>query len=367
MEIISNDIAQQIVDTVHDVCDHNINFISEKGIIVASTDQERVGTYHEIGYRAALEGRTIEVTDDASYIGTRRGINIPVFYNDRIVAVIGISGDVEEIRKYAYLAQKITSILLKEREMDALGAQKKNRLNYVIRCLINQEPLAEQYLQDTLAENGLSGSSVCRTILVQLNARYNPNNLFMIQSAITQAFAQMEAHFYRYVYPNEYILIIEDQLFNRERHILKRLAQSYREVLSIGIGRPSPVVRSDQSFLCARAAIACASPDNNLILYDDLDYELLLSGISKEIQEQYCEKVLRDLSKEDQQVLNVYFAQDMSLQGTAAVLFMHKNSLQYRLNHIAGVTGYNPRKFRDAAVLYSALQLTARSHPDLPG
>ena len=43
------------------------------------------------------------------------------------------------MRKYAYLAQKITDILLKERELESLGAQKKNRLNYVIRCLINRE------------------------------------------------------------------------------------------------------------------------------------------------------------------------------------------------------------------------------------
>ena len=69
--------------------------------------------------------------------------------------VIGISGAVEEVRKYAYLAQKITDILLKERELESLGAQKKNRLNYVIRCLINRENMNTAYLSDTLKENRL--------------------------------------------------------------------------------------------------------------------------------------------------------------------------------------------------------------------
>lgn len=113
MELISRAMAQQIVDTVKDVCSQNINFIDEKGIIVASTDRDRVGTYHEVGYRVVLEGNTIEVTDDNSFRGTRKGINIPITYNGRIIAVIGISGEVEEVRKYAYLAQKITDILLK--------------------------------------------------------------------------------------------------------------------------------------------------------------------------------------------------------------------------------------------------------------
>lgn len=36
-------------------------------------------------------------------------------------------------------------------------------------------------------ENGLSEDTLCRVVIVRLNVRYNPNNLFMIQSAITQA------------------------------------------------------------------------------------------------------------------------------------------------------------------------------------
>lgn len=152
--------------------------------------------------------------------------------------MIGISGEVEEVRKYAYLAQKITDILLKERELDALGAQKKNRLNYVIRCLLNREPLADRYLKDTLQENGLTEKSACRVVVVQLNSRYNPNNLFMIQSAITQTFAQMQAGFYRYNYPNEYILIIEENLLEQKKWALRKLSENYRNVLRLVLEMP---------------------------------------------------------------------------------------------------------------------------------
>ena len=162
--------------------------------------------------------------------------------------VIGISGAVEEVRKYAYLAQKITDILLKERELESLGAQKKNRLNYVIRCLINGENMNTAYLSDTLKENGLSEDTLCRVVIVRLNVRYNPNNLFMIQSAITQAFAQMNCSFYRYNYPNEYILIIEKERLEKNRHILKRLADTYEKVLCIGVGSVSTVMAGAASY-----------------------------------------------------------------------------------------------------------------------
>lgn len=355
--IISKVIAQQIVDTVNDLCNHNINFIDEKGIIIASNDHSRIGTYHEIGHLAVTQKRTITVSDKDNYRGTKSGINIPITYNERIVAVIGISGNPTEVEKYAYLAQKITDILLKEREIDSLGNQKKNRLNYVIRCLVNNEPIAEQYLNDTLKENNLSRNSICQLVLVQINSRYNPNNLFMIQSSITQCFANMHTKFYRYNYPNEYILIIESDILQKKYSFLKKLATNHSQVLRIGIGTAYNIMDCHHSYHESQNAILNASADNNLINYDSLGYEILLSGISKETKKLFTDKILYALTDEDKQILQTYFKNEMSLAKASEALFIHKNSLQYKLNHIADKCGYNPRKFTDAVVLYSALRL----------
>ncbi len=69
------------------------------------------------------------------------------------------------MRKYAYLTEN-HGYLLKERELESRGAQKKNRLNYVIRCLINGENMNTAYLSDTLKENGLSEDTLCRVVIV---------------------------------------------------------------------------------------------------------------------------------------------------------------------------------------------------------
>ena len=60
-QYISKRVARQIVETVRDVCDHNISFIDTKGIIFASTDDARVGNFHEIGRQVVQTGQTIEV------------------------------------------------------------------------------------------------------------------------------------------------------------------------------------------------------------------------------------------------------------------------------------------------------------------
>ena len=78
---ISHALAQQIVNTIKDVCSYDINFINPSGTIIASTNSARIGTFHEIGHQAALTGETIEVRADDNFHGTRMGINLPVYYN----------------------------------------------------------------------------------------------------------------------------------------------------------------------------------------------------------------------------------------------------------------------------------------------
>lgn len=357
MGVISQTTAQQIVDTVKDVSGRNINFINEKGSIIASTDANRIGTFHEIGYKAITTGCTLEVSDDDAFFGTRKGINIPVMHNGNIIAAIGISGDVEEVRRYAYLAQKITSLLLKERDLDSLGSQKRSRQNYIIRSLIHQEPMDHRYFLDTLQENKITESTLCRVVLVQLNSKYNPNNLFMIQNSITQTFDRMESSFYTYNYPNEYILIANDNILRYHMYILKQLVTTYHNILTIGIGNKVKIESIYTSYHCARLSIQASGKNQPLMLYDDLDYDLLLGSISDTLKKQYLDKTIKNLQEADLLVLKTYFETDMSLQKTCEQLYIHKNSLQYKLNRIHEKCGYNPRHFRDAIVLYSAIRL----------
>lgn len=79
---IRQNVAQQIVEAVKDVAGHDINFIDAKGIIFASTDIKRIGDYHEIGHQVIKKGD--------------------------ICAVIGISGEPNEVRKYVYQAFEST-------------------------------------------------------------------------------------------------------------------------------------------------------------------------------------------------------------------------------------------------------------------
>lgn len=63
--------------------------------------------------------------------------------------------------------------------------------------------------------------------------------------------------------------------------------------------------------------------------------------------------------------LTAYFAAGGSLEGTARQLFVHANTVRYRLRQCAEVTGFVPGRPRDALALQVALVLGRQADPEL--
>ena len=58
---LDKSLAFQVVNTIKDTCGQDINFIDKQGMIFASTNVDRIGTFHAIGHKAAQTEQTIEV------------------------------------------------------------------------------------------------------------------------------------------------------------------------------------------------------------------------------------------------------------------------------------------------------------------
>lgn len=356
---IKQDVAQQIVEAVKDVCAHDINFINSKGIIFASTNTKRIGDFHEIGLQVIKTGETIEVETDEGYFGTQKGVNIPFIYNGDVSAVIGISGIPEEVRKYAYLAQKITNLILREHELEIHEHTKKTQLNHVIRAIIFHEYINPDYLKSFLKKHKTSLDTTYQTVLVKLDSRYNPSNLSMIEQYIYQAFEITGSSLYTFNYPNEYVLFVESGKLSKYLYVFEQLGQKHSPLLKIGIGHSVPLSRQYLSYHSAKIAAESLFFNESLAVFDSLDLEILFGDLEEDTRQFFLEKTMTKLSEKEIKLLKTYFSANMSLKETAEQLYLHKNTLQYQLDKIAKLTGYNPRIFKDAAVLYIGLKLMA--------
>ncbi|MDO5520613.1 MAG: sugar diacid recognition domain-containing protein [bacterium] len=355
---ISRKVAQQIVNTVKDVCGYDINYIDEYGTIFASTNEERVGQYHEIGRQVAASNETIEVAEDNSFLGTKRGVNIPIYHNGVFIAVIGISGEPEAVRQFAYLAVRITMLLIREQEIESFHRTKREKMKYVMDSLLYGQKVNHEYLSLCLEEMNLNMEEKMRVLYIQINTRYNLMNLSLIEQRLMQLFDSIGCSFYSYHYPSEYIAIISEKCMKEERQQIEAFAEEYNKLLTIALGARQSVYQIKKSYETAKIASSSLQDGKaSFASFDDLDLGMIYGSMQPEIRDKYKAKTMSALTKEDKEVLQVYYEEEMSLTATCKRLFLHKNTLQYKLDRIARETGYNPRKFKDAVVLYLALNM----------
>ncbi|WP_069811596.1 PucR family transcriptional regulator [Streptomyces sp. TP-A0874] len=139
----------------------------------------------------------------------------------------------------------------------------------------------------------------------------------------------------------------------------------------IGPFAPGPVVAgpvvgdllsATRSAAAASAGLkACAAwPDApRPVLSDDLLPERAMAGDCT-ARDQLVEEIYRPLEEAGSallETLSVYLEQASSLEGAARMLFVHPNTVRYRLRRVTDVTGWSPSDVRSAFTLRIALIL----------
>ncbi|CZF78198.1 GntT/GntP/DsdX family permease [Grimontia marina] len=104
---ITPDLANAIVQRAIKIINNALNVMDEHGYIIASTDHSRLHQRHEYAILALSEKRTIEITDEMQHNmwGVKPSVNLPIFFKDQAIGVIGISGRLEDIRQYGELVR----------------------------------------------------------------------------------------------------------------------------------------------------------------------------------------------------------------------------------------------------------------------
>lgn len=87
---------------------------------------------------------------------------------------------------------------------------------------------------------------------------------------------------------------------------------------------------------------------------EDLTLLALVDGLSDEMKNSYISKIApyyKQLSPELKLTLSIFFDQNLSMSKTAKKLFIHRNTLTYRIAKIQQITGLDIRKINEALIL----------------
>lgn len=96
--------ADEIIDMISRFLpERTVNIMDTSGIIISSTEKYRIGTFHKGAEIAAATGTIVNITEETveNYPGAKKGCNVPLVVNGTIIGVIGIFGNPEEIKTLA--------------------------------------------------------------------------------------------------------------------------------------------------------------------------------------------------------------------------------------------------------------------------
>lgn len=165
--MLEESIAEKVLNRLTGVTDYNINIMNEKGIIIASQDASRIGTFHEVAYNIINQQQDlIAVNSDDHFLGTRNGVNLPIVNRTKVVGVVGITGEPEQVKPLAMMLKITIEVMLEfelqEREANARRSMKELFFNQ----LLYQEHTDEQELIQQATKLGYEVSTNRIPILI---------------------------------------------------------------------------------------------------------------------------------------------------------------------------------------------------------
>lgn len=378
--ILSTNSANQIVRELQKLTDQQINLMDEKGIILASTDLKRINNFHEGAYRIITEHLPeLYITSQMETPQMRRGINLPIEVTGEIQGVIGITGDYDEVIKLGRIVKKMTEILIQEQlELSAKNRSQMEMNRFLESWILHRSNLQGQALNDVAASLGVDMRRPRRIMVLSLGNPPSAQKKAIGGQLLEQVSGQILAFaeerrglILRDL--DRYILILyrgsDVELSSMANYLVEQIKRQLGVQMCAGIDDDVPDVYLAYR-QASRAWMAAWRTGVSVMCYSQLNIDLFLEDISSKRKREYLDKIFKGCTPQETSdwmvLLQCYYRCEGSLSAAAEALFIHKNTLQYRLNRLQEATGLDVRKTSQSPALYMALRFYNDLQLELP-
>lgn len=377
---LTKQLAQEIVIRTMKIIDCNINVMDARGCIIGSGDLERIGELHEGAMLAISQKRVVSIDGATSkkLKGVKPGINLPLQINDQIVGVIGLTGEPTNITQFGKLVCMSAEMMMEQARLLNEMSQDNRIKDELILSLIQSDTLNPNLI-DWIRKLNID-PELPRVVAVieidsgQLGIQTAMNELENLQN-ILESFTKNSLIAIKSL--NEIVVLIPAlNRFNRwdltehqkklENLVTQVKGSSQLEIrVSLGNYFSQGINKISRSYQTAKTTMVIGKqrePNARNYYYQELILPVLLHGLSYDWQADELLLPLKRLKTSDsngvlQKTLEFWFNNNVQNSETAKALYIHRNTLEYRLNKIAKLTGLNLARFDDRMLLYIAIQL----------
>ncbi|MBW8182320.1 sugar diacid recognition domain-containing protein [Shewanella nanhaiensis] len=382
MYFLDPSLAQQIVERTMKIIVHNINVMNAQGVILGSGEGHRIGSTHEGALLAISQNRTVEINAASADTlhGVKAGINLPLHHQGEIIGVIGITGDPKRLNSYGELLKMTAELIVEQaNSLELAQWQYRQKEEFILQLIKSTEELTP-HLIDWASQLGIdiyaprvaaiiqvqgdkeqiSANSILKKVLNLLESPSRGNLVAM--TSMTELVILKPA----FLNGKQWDPQLESQRIDQ---LLSRLPLEMNARLKISLGhffvKPADISRSYQTAKETLALGMQLSPDQNKYLYDDYSLRVLLSTLKDDWRGEELVtpfQTLIDADKKGQlnKTLTAYLTHFGDQQKCANALFIHRNTLRYRLDKIQQITGVDIQQLDGLLQLYLGQVLTSQ-------
>ncbi len=350
---MSNRLFQGVVHQMRDTIGRVIGVIDENATVVACSELSRIGTSNDFFSTELGDSHDVFIRDGYTY--KPFGVHVKPDY------AVFVEGTDDIASKYAsILAISLSSI---KQYYD----EKYDRNNFV---------------KNIILDNVLPGDISIKSRELHFNADISrvvflinivSSNDVSAYDVIQNLFPDKNKDFVFNITESDIVLVKEIKN-NTDVKDLEKLARSISDTLStefftrvnVGIGTPVVGVKDlAHSFKEAQIALEVGKvfdTDKTIVSYDNLGIARLIYHLPTTLCETFLKEVFKkgsieSLDHETLFTIQRFFENNLNVSETSRKLFVHRNTLVYRLDKIKKLTGLDLREFDHAIIFKIALMV----------
>ncbi len=361
MELSKTD-AGEIVKEISELLNKKLNIMNNKGIIIASSNEDRINTFHQGAFNIINNKLTeLEVQElDNELEGTYQGLNFPLEIDNEIIGVVGITGNSDETRAYGNIVKKMTEILIEGKIRDEKKRNKETIKNYFLNDWIfsSSDSYNQQLIQRGFKLN-IDIERKRRIFCIELLIS-DKNYLLNVEKKLINKIYNLNTK--NLIIKDSNIVVVATEVIDKQsltNQLNKLIDYFKKDNLDIFIGISNTISEFhniNSHYLNAKHALAIqrSKKISGISYYNDLNIELIYEQISTSNKKELIKKVFINYKEEDLikdlYLLKIYYDNNCSIKKAAPLLNMHSNTLQYHLTKIKRNTNLNPRNIKDSLI-----------------
>ena len=350
---MSNKLFQSLVYQMREAVDRDIGIIDEKGTVVACSQLSRIGESHK------------DILDELSYsfdILKLDGYTYkPVGTHARIDYIVFVQGEDENAENTVNLLSISFS------HIRTLYDEKYDRTNFIKNIILDNILPGDIYIKSK--ELRFDGDISRVVLLIRFGSKSD-----VIPYDIIQNMFPDRAHDYVISVSETDIALVKELKAGTDSKAIQAIARSIIDSVQsefymkcvIGIGTVvSSVKELARSYKDAQVALEVGrvfDTEQTCINYENLGIGRLIYQLPPTLCEMFLQEVFKKgsldtLDHETLLTIHAFFDNNLNVSETSRKLFVHRNTLVYRLEKIKKLTGLDLRQFDHAITFKVALMV----------